>query len=88
MKLKSGFELRNVCGENVIIAVGAEHVDFSKMLLTNESAAYLWQAVVGQEFDAETLAGLLCQEYDVTHDVALDDCQHIIEDWKENGLIE
>ena len=45
MKLKSGFELRDVCGEKVVIAQGIENVDFSKLITLNESAAYLWTAV-------------------------------------------
>ena len=39
MKIKKGFELRNVCGEHVVIATGIENVDFSKMITLNESAA-------------------------------------------------
>ena len=35
MKIKNGFELRNVCGENVIIAHGVENIDFTKVITTN-----------------------------------------------------
>ena len=61
MKIKKGFELRNVCGEHVVIATGIENVDFSKMISLNESAAYLWKAVEEKEFDARLLADLLQQ---------------------------
>ena len=43
MKAKTGFHLRNICGENVIVAEGIENIDFSKIISMNESAAYLWQ---------------------------------------------
>ena len=32
MKLKPGFELRDICGEKVIIATGIENVDFNQMI--------------------------------------------------------
>ena len=65
MKIKTGFELRDVCGEKVIIATGIENIDFSRMISLNESAAFLWENIQDKEFDAETLAELLLQEYEI-----------------------
>ena len=76
MKIKKGFELRNVCGEHVVIATGIENVDFSKMISLNESAAYLWKAVEEKEFDAPLLADLLQQEYEVDAATALADAEN------------
>ena len=59
MKIKKGFELRDICGEKVIIASGIENIDFNKMISLNESAAYLWQQVSDKTFDADLLAQLL-----------------------------
>ena len=42
MKIKDGFELREVCGEYVILSSGMENIDFSKIISLNESAAFLW----------------------------------------------
>lgn len=41
MKKKSGFVLRQVCGENIIVAEGKENIDFSSIIAMNESSAYL-----------------------------------------------
>lgn len=51
MKTKKGFNLRQVCGENVIVAEGAENIDFSSIISMNESSAYLWNSIQGKEFD-------------------------------------
>lgn len=88
MKVKKGFELREICGEKVILATGIENVDFSRLVSLNESSAYLWQNVEGKEFTAETLAQLLCKEYDVDHETALADAERLIEEWKQCGIIE
>ncbi len=88
MKIKNGFELRDVCGEKVIIAEGLENLDFSKMVNLNESAAYLWEAVVGKDFDVETLTSLLCNEYEVSREVAEHDVQALLKEWIALGMVE
>ncbi len=87
MKIKKGFELRDICGEKVIIATGIENVDFNRMISLNETAAFLWQAAEGKDFTAETFADLLCGEYEVGHDQALADSQAIILEWEKQGII-
>ena len=48
MKTKKGFNLRQVCGENVIVAEGVENIDFSSIISMNESSAYLWNNIKGK----------------------------------------
>lgn len=88
MKIKTGFELRDVCGEKVIIATGIENIDFSRMISLNESAAFLWENIQDKEFDAETLAELLLQEYEVDKADALADSQKLLNEWLKCGIIE
>ena len=45
MKAKPGFNLREVCGENIIVAEGKENIDFSNIISMNESSAYLWKKI-------------------------------------------
>ena len=44
MKIKKGFELRDICGEKVIIASGIENIDFNKMISLNDLLAQLLEA--------------------------------------------
>lgn len=87
MKIKEGFELRTICGEAIIVAHGIENIDFSKIISLNESAAYLWRKVEGQDFDAPMLARLLTEEYEVDEATALRDAEKMINDWQAAGLI-
>ena len=50
MRTKNGFNLRTVCGENIIVAEGKENIDFSNIISMNESSAYLWKEIAGREF--------------------------------------
>ena len=87
MRINEGFELRKVCDENVIVAYGRKNIDFSKVISLNESAAYLWNAVVGKEFTCQELTDLLCKEYDVDAETAQNDAAQMVASWKELGLV-
>ena len=88
MKAKPGFNLRVVCGENIIVAEGEENIEFSNIISMNESSAYLWQNIQGKEFTHEDLVGLLTQEYEVDEATALKDVKALTELWLQAGIIE
>ena len=58
MRIKKGFELREVCGEYIIVAYGKENIDFNKVISLNESASFLWKAIADKNFTADTLSSL------------------------------
>lgn len=87
MKLKKGFELRTICGENVIVASGLENINFSKIISVNETAAFLWnEAEKLETFTAEQLTEKLCGEYEVNPSQALADVKQTLTQWAEIGL--
>ncbi|MCQ2348349.1 MAG: PqqD family protein [Paludibacteraceae bacterium] len=88
MTVKSGFKLRPLGNEFILVGEGIEQINFNKMITMNETAAYLWQQVMdGKEFDAKSLADLLTQEYEVTSQQALQDAQSTIESWLKAEII-
>ena len=88
MIIKEGFVLRTICGQNVVSGEGTSQVNFSKLVSLNETAAYLFKAVQGREFTAETLANLLLDEYDVDRETALKDAESLCAQWMEIGIAE
>ena len=87
MKIKEGFQLREVCGEYVVVAYGMKNIDFSKVINLNESAADMWKAVIGKEFTVEDLKNALLDTYDVSEEQAFADAQRVAAEWKEIGLV-
>ncbi len=89
MKQKEGFVLRDVCGEQVIVGEGLGTIDFGKLISLNETAAWLWQKAheLG-DFDIDTLTSALCDEYEVKEDMAREDVEKIVRQWKELDIIE
>ncbi len=89
MKAKKGFKLRQICGENIIVADGIENIDFSSIISMNESSAYLWQAIQDKElFTIEELATLLTEQYKVEEATALEDCKTLLDQWVKAGILD
>ncbi len=87
MRIHQGLELREMCGEYIIIGTGVENIDFSKVVSLNESAAYLWNEVKDREFSPEVLAALLMEQYDVDETVAMADAAALADLWVREGLV-
>ena len=88
MKTKKGFNLRTVCGENIIVAEGLDNIDFSRIINLNESAAFLWKNIQEKDFDVDTLTSLITTEYDVDEQTARQDVVKLIDEWGKAGLID
>lgn len=88
MKIKNGFVLRQMCGENIVTAEGLEHINFNKLISLNASAAFLWEKVVGKEFTTEDMAKLLIDEYGIDMELAMKDSAALCKAWIEAGVAE
>ena len=80
--------MRTLGNEFILVAEGFEAVDFTRMISMNESSAFLWKAVEGKDFDVETLANLLMEEYGIDHDTAQHDVEALLQSWKNANIIE
>lgn len=67
---------------------GGDVVDYANVYTLNASAAFIWQAMEGREFDVEDIVDVLCEEFDVEHEMARQDVVVQIGEWREFGLIE
>lgn len=88
MRIKDGFVLRPLGNEYILLGESVEQVDFNRMLRYNETAAYLWKALQGQDFSEEDMANLLCEEYDIDRETALADCCELVASWRELNIID
>lgn len=88
MRIRKGFKMRTLGEECIIMAEGAEVVNFNKMISLNQTAAYLWEAVNGKDFKVEDLSQLLLDRYEVSPEVASADAAKLASSWIEAGLVE
>ncbi|MDE5554282.1 MAG: PqqD family protein [Muribaculaceae bacterium] len=87
MKKKKGFVLRHLGDEAVIVAESLELVDFDCLVSLNSSAAYIWESLQGDDFDAETIASFLVARYEVDNETAHKDACELIDKWMQAGII-
>ena len=88
MRIKPGFELRTICGEHIIIAHGLENIDFTKVISLNESAADIWNAVVGKDFTVNDMINVLLDLYEVDQVQASKDAEELLKQWISAGFIQ
>ena len=88
MRIKEGFELREICGEHVILSHGMDNIDFSKIISLNETAAFLWKQAVRKEAISEDgLVSSLLEAYEVDEERARKDVAQVLAKWREIGLL-
>jgi len=87
MKKKSGFEIRKVGEENIIIATGIKNIDFNQIISMNKSAVLLWKEIEDNEFDSYTLANILVSHYNIDMETATSDAEDLIHQWLQAGII-
>lgn len=87
MKVVSGFSLRKLGRDHILVPEGMGLVNFNKMISLNSTAAYLWECVQEKEFTGAELVKSLVDKYDVAEDVARKDVEAIIAKWLEVGII-
>lgn len=89
MKVKNGFNLREVCGEHIIVAEGDENIDFSNIISMNDSSAYLWEEVQKMgTFTVDNLVELICNQYEIDETTARKDAIALAAQWGTAGIIE
>lgn len=85
MKIKNGFVVREVGGENVVVPVGEMSKVFHGMINLNETGAFLWKFFSEEHTIEEGVAALL-KEYDVDEAVARVDVEKFVETIETHGF--
>ena len=87
MKIKKGFVLRVVGGENVVVPVGEMSKTFHGMINLNETGAFMWKFFSEEHTLEEGVAALLT-EYDVDEERARADVEKFMNAVMKNGFAE
>ncbi|MDQ2087365.1 PqqD family protein [Herbivorax sp. ANBcel31] len=87
MKIKSGYIIREISDNHVVVPTGQATVDFNGMITLNETGAFLWKELTkGKKLDQ--LAVDFMKEYDVDQTTAKNDIKEFVERLKDADLID
>lgn len=88
MKFNPSFQLRNICGEHVMVPTGAEFVDFNKLITLNETALDIYQEFAEKDFQAADVEAFLLSHYEgIDAQTVVLDVAQLFADFLRNGLI-
>lgn len=88
MNIKKGFELRDVCGEKVIIASGLENLDFTKLISVNETGADIWNLLLEGATSEEDLIAKFLDLYEGDEEQMRREVSTFLKQLAEIGVLE
>ena len=86
MKLKTGFLLRRIAGQNVVIPADRE-LNLNLMITLNDTGAFLWERLQNETDEAALTAALL-KEYDVDEKTAAASVAAFVEKVRKQNFME
>lgn len=87
MKIKEGFMLREVAGNNIVVGVGERSLDFNGIINVNETGAEIWK-LFQQDTTPEAAAKAMTEEFEVNYETALNDVNEFVEKLRKSELID
>ena len=87
MKIKSGFVLREVGGDSVVVPVGERVKTFRGMINLNATGAFIWQ-FFASEHTQEECVDALCEKYCVSREQAERDVDKFVTAMRTGGFLE
>ena len=87
IKLKDGFLLREIAGENVVVPVDEARELFRGMIQLNGVGAFLWK-LCSEETTIEQMTQALVEQYDVEKRNAECDVKNFVAQLKQKGLLD
>jgi hypothetical protein len=88
MKIKENLKIREIAGEKIVILEKGSQVEFTNVMVLNETAEWLWNQLMGKEFENNDVSRLLLEKFDVDQVAATNDALNWIETLKKNEVIE
>lgn len=88
MKIKEGFELKEIADRFVAIPTHENVVDFSSVIMLNETSAFMWNLLEETDMTEDELTQKLLSEYDVDEKTAVSDVSDFIAELKKAEVLE
>lgn len=87
MKIKEGFLLRNVAGNNVVVPVGQATLNFNGMMSLNDTGAFIFGKMI-DGISREELIQSVMDEYEIDEQLATTDVDNFIKKVEGEDLFE
>ena len=86
MKLKEGFVLGQIAGENVVLPSG-DGLDLTKMISLNDTGKFIWECLE-KETTQEQIVDAILAEYNVSREKAAEYVADFVKELEMQGFLE
>lgn len=87
MKVKDGYILKKVAGENIVIATGEARLSFNGIITFNEVGSEVFTRLDGTKTVSQ-IVDEIASLYNAPKDIIENDINNLIEKMRNHGLIE
>ena len=87
MKISEKYKVREMAGEHIIVMPGRYGADMTRVVALNATSLYLWEQLVGREFDLEEVVRLLVEQYEIDPETARTDAEKWVEQLHTCGIL-
>ncbi len=87
MKIKDTYVLRQVAGENLIVPLGGQNINFNTAMTLNETGAFLWEILLN-EVTTDELTDKLIAEYSVDRKTAQRDINLFLNKLRDQSILD
>lgn len=87
MKIKDGFILKDVAGSKIVIATGAQRINFNGVITFNDVGAEVFNMLDGTN-SVEDIVSKISADYNVDSNRVKNDVEKLIEKMRKHNLID
>ena len=87
MKIKEGFILKDVAGSKIVIATGAQRMNFNGVITFNDVGAEVFNMLDGTK-SMEEIVAKISNDYNAPYEVVKNDIEKLIEKMRKHNLID
>lgn len=87
MRIKKGYKVRNIAGENIVVCQGTQNMDLTKVIYLNKTSVELWNQFEDKEFTLEDVVIFLCSKYGIDSERATCDGKKWIDALEGCGIL-
>ena len=87
MKIKSGFVVREIAGQSIVVALGEASKVFNGIIKLNETGRVMWD-ILSQGAQKEDVINKILSEYDIDRETVEKDVDSFVTTLKENNILE
>lgn len=87
-RVKQGYMVEDIAGKYVLMAPAVGDIDYSKMLVLSESAAFVVNNIINESQSFDSLLMLLLSEYNVDKEIVKGELTNLIADLEKLNVFD